>query len=157
MSAPAPALADLLEATLAKGAEARFVVAGSSMWPLLRAGDVVCVRPRGETGARVGDVVALRRQPASHLVLHRLVRKRGPEVLIRGDNLPTADGVCVAADILGVVRRVERRGRGVWYGAGRTGPLTALAVRSGLVCRLNRVARFLWRSLLRTRPGRAHG
>lgn len=151
-----PRLAELLEATLAKGAEARFVVDGSSMWPLIRAGDVVCVRPPGEIGACVGDVVALRRQPTGNLVLHRLVCRRSATVLIRGDNLPQADGVCPAAHILGVVRRVERRGTGVWYGAGRTGPLTAFAVRSGLVCRLNRVARFLFRSVIRARPGQAN-
>jgi hypothetical protein len=130
----------LLESALEEGAEARFQVDGRSMLPFVRPGDTVYVRVAKGNGASLGDVVAVRSIPGGSLLVHRVIRRRGRALLLRGDNTTMADGEYAETEVLGVVGAVERGGCRVWYGAGRWGALVALAVRTGSVCRFNRVA-----------------
>ena len=74
--------------------------------------------------------------------------------MLRGDNSLRADGTFAEGEIIGVVGvvgAVERRGRRVWFGAGRLGPVVALIVRTGLVRRLNEVAVRVYRWSTRAR------
>jgi len=73
------------------------------------------------------------------MLVHRVVARNDRRVVIQADNSPGADGLFSPQDIIGVVTRVERNGRSVWFGAGRLGPLVAFAVRHGLIWRFNRV------------------
>jgi signal peptidase I len=133
----------LLESALQEGAEARFRVDGRSMLPFIRPGDTVYVRRAGGDGARLGDVVAVRGIPGGSLLVHRVIKRRGRAVVLRGDNTIMADGEYPETEVLGVVGAVERQGRNVWFGAGLWGPPVALAVRAGVVCRLNRLTLFV--------------
>jgi hypothetical protein len=129
---------EVLESSLASGANARFEADGRSMLPFVRPGDVLRVRRLADEEPAVGDVVAVQGMPGGGLLVHRVVRYRGDRALIRGDNTTHANGEFSRADILGIVTRVERRGREAWFGAGRWGRLVAWAVRTGLVNRANR-------------------
>ena len=139
VSPPAELLGDLLESSLESGVEASFAVAGNSMRPLVRTGDVVRVRRLGPTEPGLGDVVAIRGMPDGGLLLHRVVRVRNGRLLLRGDNSLVDNGECPMDAVLGVLAGVERNGRQVWFGSGRLGWLVALAVRMGLVNYYNRV------------------
>ena len=153
-------LAVLLETASRQGVEASFVVGGSSMFPCIRDGDVVHVRPVGRNGGGakcgLGDVVAVRRGSMGGLMVHRVIARRGQEIVLRGDNTPFVDGTFSIDAVLGVVTKVERRGRSVWFGAGPTGALVAMLVRTGTTLALVRLlhkVRSRWSRLRRgSRP-----
>ena len=122
--------------------DTRFEADGRSMLPFIRPGDLLCVRRPEPGGPKLGDVVAVRGMPADGLLLHRVVRLRGTMVLLRGDNTTTDNGEFSVSDVIASVCAVERRGRRVWFGAGRWGRAVAWAVRTGWVCRVNRAGFF---------------
>ena len=128
----------LLEASLASGAQARFEADGRSMLPLVRPGDVLSVRTLGADEPRSGDVVAVGGTQGEGLLVHRVLRVRGGRALVRGDNTTVANGEFARDQIIGVVSRVERDGREVWFGSGRWGWAVSLAVRTGMVNLYNR-------------------
>ncbi|MFB1480682.1 S24/S26 family peptidase [Corallococcus sp. RDP092CA] len=82
-------------------------VAGDSMWPSLRAGDVAEVEPLVEP-PRPGEVVLARFD--SSLVLHRVRWCDGQVCSLRGDNGGAEDPPLPLVRILGRARRVRRGG-----------------------------------------------
>lgn len=89
------------------GAPFRLAVTGTSMLPLLRPGDLVVVAP-GAHAYPVGTIVVFRQ--GEQLVVHRVVRRWGPEHwLTKGDNGPVDEPI-VAASIIGVVIAADRNG-----------------------------------------------
>ena len=96
-------------------------VVGESMVPTLSDGDAVLVdleSPR----PRIGDVVVFRTR--DDLVVHRYLgavhtRRNGRHLRLRGDGRPTFDPPVTRAQILGIVRAVERGG--VWWDLDRSG------------------------------------
>lgn len=155
--AAAELLPALLESTIELGLEASFEVAGFSMLPLIRPGDTVHVGPPPNTGVRVGDVVAVRGMPGGRLLVHRVVGRSGNEIVLRGDNAARTDGTFDEDDVIGVVDSVRREGRDVWFGAGRWGPLVALAAGSGVLRRFNQAVYPAYRALGRDRLRRSGG
>lgn len=73
------------------------VVSGQSMEPTMYAGDLVLVRRAAEV--EVGDVVVYRpqAQPAAR-VIHRIVDRDGPELVLQGDNNSWIDPFDVVVD-----------------------------------------------------------
>ena len=129
----------LLVEALTDELEARMEVDGRSMLRLIRPGDVVHIRSSLGAGLRPGDVAVMQAIPEAGLLVHRVIRRGLEGVTSRGDNCPAADGVFSLDKVIGVVTRVERNGRSVWFGAGRLGRPVAFAVRHGLIWRANRV------------------
>jgi hypothetical protein len=123
--------AELLQAFAEKGAALRTTVHGSSMFPLVRDGDVVVIAPVGEREVTVGEVVAFRHPVRGDLVIHRAVARSADGWLMRGDACAGPDGVVGAGDLLGRITRVERRGRPVRFGDGRSGAWVAGLSRRG--------------------------
>lgn len=119
----------LVRALLARGHEARFRVTGASMWPFVRAGDVVTARPLAPGEPKVGEVVVLWHAARRHLLVHRVVARRGGGVVTRGDAAPSSDGIVAPMDVLGIVRRVDRGAVSVSIGAGAVGVAIALLAR----------------------------
>jgi phage repressor protein C with HTH and peptisase S24 domain len=144
-------LPQLVESCLQAGADARFEVSGRSMWPLIRPGDVVTVRQPATGELALGDVVAVKGMPGGGLLVHRIVRLREGRLLLRGDNTTLANGEYPTGQVLAVVDAVERHGRLVWFGAGRSRRLVALLVRTGCLCRVNRGVLFVRRVGRRSR------
>lgn len=79
----------------------------SSMWPMLRARrDSVLLAPPAEPPA-AGDV-ALYRDTDGNLVLHRVIARRGGEIVLRGDRNLACDAPVPAARIVAVMRGFYR-------------------------------------------------
>jgi len=117
------ALTLLREALVSRGTDARLVVRGSCMAPLLQDADTVVVRRLGEAPPPGSVVVGRSRSGA--VVCHRVigVSRRGTVVLC-GDRSGPAEEVAADA-VLGRVAAVERDGRRIdlagagWQGLGR--------------------------------------
>lgn len=131
-----PALLELLQAVLARGAPFRFRASGPSMFPFIRDGDVVTVAPLQGTRPHWGEVVACIRPGQDRLVIHRVVGRRGNSYLVKGDAASGVDGLVQELDILGRVIRIERRGAEVRIGLGPERYVIAILVRSGLFPRV---------------------
>lgn len=85
------------------GHTGRILIRGGSMRPTLADGDVVRVRAGP---ARFGEL-AVARNPEGGLVAHRVVGRRGADLLLRGDDAPATDPPVAADDVLGRVVAVE--------------------------------------------------
>lgn len=151
--AGAGAVTDLVESLLTRGTAVRMKVAGGSMWPCIRGGDVVTLVPSPSNGARLGDIVAVSPHPGQ-LVIHRLVDRTSAGPLTWGDAAAHHDAPVGAGAILGVVSRVQRAGRTVRFGLGPERLLIVWAQRRGwlgplrgLAARLVRCARAMGREV----------
>jgi signal peptidase I len=123
------ALTELLRAVLNKGMPFRFSAKGFSMSPFIQNGDVITLLPLSGKSLRVGDVVAFIRPGTRYLVVHRVIRRKGNKLLIKGDNFPYADGFIPKSDILGYVSHVERNGKEISFGLGPERILIVLLTR----------------------------
>jgi len=107
------AFAELSTELLRAGKWVRFQAHGASMWPLVRDGDVLLVRPAPPREIRVGDVVLCGSAPG-HVVVHRVIRAApGPDgtcFTIQGDQVAQPDGAIPAAQVYGRVAAIERGG-----------------------------------------------
>lgn len=102
--APPDAALALAREQLTRGRPVLARVRGRSMWPTLRDGELVLVRPASFMALRVGDVVLYER--GESLVLHRVVRRVAGVVWVQGDARPWPDGQLEAEALVG---RVPRR------------------------------------------------
>jgi hypothetical protein len=127
-------LADIMHAVLAKGCLFRFKARGWSMTPFIRDGDVVSVKTIYQSAYGVGSIVAFRNPINGRLVVHRVLAKKGDSVYIAGDGAnDQQDGWIPKENLIGVVTRIERKGRRVWIGLGAERLLIAYISRTGLL------------------------
>jgi hypothetical protein len=140
LSVPGPALTEILRATLAEGMPFRFRARGVSMDPFIRDDDVITVSPLAQLSPGLGDVVAFVQGNTERLLVHRVIRVKGSSYVIRGDNSAGADGFIPRANILGQVKRVERKDRRVSLGFGPERVLIAFLSRMGWMVPLVRIA-----------------
>ncbi len=82
---------------------------GTSMEPLFRTGRDMVVIKKAEGECKKYDVV-LYRYPSGKYVLHRIIRVRENEYLIRGDNTFVIEHI-PKDKILGVLERFNRKGK----------------------------------------------
>jgi hypothetical protein len=111
ISLSAQVIIDLLEAVHEQGASFRFQAAGFSMTPAIRHNDVITISPLGDLVPRRGDVVAFRHPERPQMLVHRVLHARERKYFIKGDSCPAADGWVPLENILGLITRVERRGK----------------------------------------------
>jgi hypothetical protein len=123
---------------LSSGVSVRLEVGGHSMAPFVRSGDVVTVAPRGDARPSLGDVVVCAVE-RDQLTMHRVVGWTGGQLVPRGDAAPTADAALQLDSVVGLVRRVERRGRPVRLGLGPERRVIAWLSRLGLLASLGRL------------------
>lgn len=107
-------LRGLLVDVLARGASFRFRALGFSMSPFIRDGDVLTVAPLAGAPRR-GDVAAFVRPEDGKLTVHRVVGRKLGAFILKGDNERSRDLV-PNVGLLGLVVRIERRGREVKAG-----------------------------------------
>jgi hypothetical protein len=83
------------------------------MYPLLRDGDVLLVRPLDGQSVNIGDAVLCSIAPG-RIVVHRVVRKlagpSGYDFLVQGDHVMRPDGVISHKQVYGRVASIERDG-----------------------------------------------
>jgi signal peptidase I len=132
----------LIEPLLSEGVAATFRVHGSSMYPIIREGDIVTVTPRSDD-IRPGNVVALKHPINGSLLLHRVIARNAGCFLISGDNTVGPDGYMPMSAILGIVMRVQRNGRHIWFGHGPEQTLITFLARWRLIRSYN-----VWRGIL---------
>ena len=127
-----PDLVELLRAVLAKGQRVRFRARGFSMSPFIKDGDTVVVSPLSAGRPGFGDVVAFTHPATGKLVVHRVVGRRGPDCLAKGDSNSGTDGWVPRKCLLGRVTAAERQGRPAPLGLGPERFVLALLTRFGL-------------------------
>ncbi|MBU4267953.1 MAG: S24/S26 family peptidase [Acidobacteria bacterium] len=111
ISLSAPVIIELIEAVHEKEASFRFKAKGFSMTSAIRDGDVITVSPLKDIMPRRGDVLAFRHPERPHMLVHRVLHSKGKKYFIKGDNCPEADGWVPVENVLGLITRVERRGK----------------------------------------------
>ena len=116
---------ELMRAVIAKGASFRFQANGYSMCPFIRFGDIVTIAPFEQKKIRVGAVVAFTHPCCGKLIVHRIVAQNGDSYRIKGDNVWESDGLVPRGDVLGYVKKTERKGRTIFLGLGIEGFLIA--------------------------------
>jgi ribosomal protein L35AE/L33A len=79
------------------------------MLPFIWDGDLVLVSPADGSEILVGDVICYR-TPPGRLVLHRVIRRDGERLVVKGDALDFTELV-PPGQVLGKVMAIERRGR----------------------------------------------
>jgi signal peptidase I len=95
------------EDILNNGIDVRIKTSGPSMFPLIRTGDKVILRP--EKNLKVGDIIVFKRD--DQMVCHRLVRvfeRDGIKYQTCGDTHFGLDEPILANQILGKVIKIER-------------------------------------------------
>lgn len=96
-----------VESEIAEGRSVRFRLKGQSMFPLLRnERDEVVLYPCREDELQPMDVVLFRFQ--GRHVLHRILRREGNRLFLRGDGSYVAKEQCATADVVGKVHEVIR-------------------------------------------------
>jgi hypothetical protein len=111
-------LIELIKAVHEKQASFKFPAKGFSMSPFVKDGDIITIAPGQNSSARLGDIVAFIHPVAGRLVVHRVVKKEGSHVRIRGDSGQSDDGLIPESAILGRITEVERDGEKVYLGLG---------------------------------------
>jgi signal peptidase I len=136
---------ELLSGAMARGAAIRIRVRGLSMTPFIRDGDLLTIAPLGVLRPHPGDVVAFTYPDTERMAIHRVVARKDPGWLVRGDNCQAADGVVLAENVLGRVVRVERGTRTVRLAVGAGGRCIALLNRGNGLTVLKKAWSFLRR------------
>jgi hypothetical protein len=90
----------------------RIFYTGASMFPTLRTGDVLYVRPLNGQAIRCGDVAVFVPDEASPLVVHRIVSRTEAGFASMGDDNESPDSqLLLQRDIIGLVFLAENRGK----------------------------------------------
>ena len=96
---------------LGQGHLLRFQAGGQSMWPFIRAGDLLTVEPITTNTLKIGDIVFCRLSE-NRLVAHRLIGFTGQDQslqwVLRGDAVISFDEIVHSEQVLGRVVRVQR-------------------------------------------------
>lgn len=111
--------ADLLAELLRRGRSVRFRVSGSSMWPILRDGDIATLQRYEHHPFEAGAIVAYRSPRHQGIVIHRVIGVSASGYLIKGDNRIDTDGFIARENILGYIQQIERNGTIVRFGIDR--------------------------------------
>jgi hypothetical protein len=112
------------------------------MSPFIKDGDVVTISTIVDSSPGFGDVIAFIHPRTERLIIHRVVGKIGDAFLLKGESALEPDGLIKKENILGLVTKVERKGKKVFLGLGPERFLIALLTRTNL---LLPVLRPVWR------------
>ena len=142
-------LVELVKEVLSKRVECRLQVKGFSMSPFIKDSDVVKISPMSDSAPEFGDVIAFVHPKADKFIIHRVVRKIGDACLVKGENALEPDGLIERKHIIGVITRVERKGKKVFFGLGPERFLIALLTRTNLLLPILRPVWKIFRPVVR--------
>jgi ribosomal protein S18 acetylase RimI-like enzyme len=101
---------ELLEEIAKKGNKFHFKSFGASMLPLIRAGDILTIKPIKLADLNLGDVILY--QNNGKPLVNRLIKKRklynSPIFILKGDFLPHSDNPIDKSQIFGKVVNIDR-------------------------------------------------
>ena len=96
-----------IESEIAEGRSVKFRLKGNSMFPLLRNGkDEVILEKCFPENLKPMDVILFRYRGAH--VLHRIIKRKGNDLLIQGDGSIVAMEHCTINDVVGKVTSICR-------------------------------------------------
>jgi len=140
---------ELVKEVLGKGVECRLQVKGYSMSPFIKDNDVVTISPISDASPGLGDVIAFVHPKADKFFIHRVVRKMEDACLVKGENSLEPDGFIEREHIIGMITRVERDGKKVFFGLGPERFMIALLTRTNLLLPVLRPAWRIFRPIVR--------
>jgi len=135
-------LSELVKEVVSKGVECRLQVKGYSLSPFIKDGDTITISPVSDSLPRFGDVIAFIHPRTEKLLIHRVVWKSGDTYLLKGEGALEPDGLIKKENVLGLVTKVERKGKRIFLGLGPERFLIAVLTRKNL---LLPVLRPVWR------------
>lgn len=143
------ALVGLMQDVFSKGSSFRFQVKGFSMLPFIRDKDVLTISPFSPSSNSLGNSIAFIHPKTENLVIHRLIAKHNNSYIVKGDNIPTPDGLISKRDIVGFVSSIERKGKKILFGFGPERFLIVLLSRINIFCLLLSAHRVMRNTLRR--------
>lgn len=93
----------------------RFQVKGTSMIPSICEGDMITLSLCRSFSPTPGEVVAFRHPLTERLILHRVIGLRDNGYYVNGDNIHGSDLKIPEKNLLGVVVRIDREGRRLYW------------------------------------------
>jgi signal peptidase I len=135
-------LPELVMEVVSKGVECRLQAKGYSMSPFIKDGDMITISPVSGSLPKFGDVIAFIHPKTEKLLIHRVVWKSGDACLVKGENALEPDGLIKKENVLGLVTKVERKGKRIFLGLGPERFLIAFLTRTNL---LLPILRPVWR------------
>ncbi len=111
VSVGGPDFVELAADILSKGDMLRFRAHGGSMYPFIKNGDIIKVKPMEASAIRVGDVIFYR-SVRGRLFAHRVIKvdaQHGRVALVtKGDSVSSADPLVHPKQVLGQVVAIRR-------------------------------------------------
>jgi signal peptidase I len=142
-------LPELVMEVVSKGVECRLQAKGYSMSPIIKDGDMITISPVSGSLPRFGDVIAFIHPKTEKLLIHRVVWKSGDAWLVKGENALEPDGLIKKENVLGLVTKVERKGKRIFLGLGPERFLIALLTRTNLLFPVLRSVRRIFHPIAR--------
>jgi len=142
-------LSELVKEVVSKGVECRLQVKGYSMSPFIKDGDTITISPVSDSLPRFGDVIAFIHPRTEKLLIHRVVWKSGDTYLLKGEGALEPDGLIKKENVLGLVTKVERKGKRIFLGLGPERFLIAMLTRKNLLLPLLRPVWRIFRPIAR--------
>ncbi len=124
---------ELLRSLFDEGISLRLRAKGTIMSPFIKPEDLLVLSPLGTRKPGLGDVVILVEPKMQRLLIRRVIKRRKNSYLLKGDSAQEATGNMPEADILGLVTKVERRGRIIRFGLGPERIIIAFLSQKGLL------------------------
>ena len=123
------------------------------MAPFIKDGDLLTVHPFTGKPPGFGDVLAFSHPTSGRLTVHRVIARKKSVYRIKGDGTDTADELVPLANLIGIIRKVERNGHTVLLGLGPERFLIALLSVRGLLSRMLHPLQHLVQTFRGTRYG----
>ena len=114
-----------------KKASVRVRAVGFSMSPFIKDGDIITIAPLSGAATKPGMIVAFACEEREGLVVHRIISRCNGRRITKGDNSISADPAIDDNNILGFVKKIERKGKNVFLGLGVSGLFIAMLSRAG--------------------------
>lgn len=102
-------IANLIGEEVGEGIQTRLRIAGNSMFPIFRSGDIAFVERKSSQDCNQGDVIVSRIQDG--FLMHRLIEKNDARLILQGDNCILTDPPIVPNSIFGEVVSVKRNNK----------------------------------------------
>lgn len=119
------------------------------MFPFIRDGDVISVTCHADGQPGIGDVIVFLQGADGRPIVHRLIDFRPGGYILKGDQYPLSqsDGVIPKTHLIGIVSKIERKGKEVRFGLGLERFGIAWLSRLGALTPLVHMSTALYRSL----------
>lgn len=114
---------------------------GNSMYPFIRAGSIVTIRCIITADkVKAGAIVVAVLDGVKRVVVHRVIKVTADErYLLKGDNVPEADGWVDFSNVVGVVQRIQLPSGKSRYPLQLFGQFTALLSKKNVIYHLLRL------------------